>query len=72
MNSKNIEALKEQYPVGSRVELLSNMEDPYGQGRKAGDKATVKFIDDIGQIHVSWDNGSSLALVPGIDRFRKI
>lgn len=34
-----------------------------------GLKGTIKKIDDIGQIHVSWENGSSLAINPKIDKF---
>ena len=30
---------------------------------------TVKTVDDIGQIHVKWDNGSTLALDPKKDEF---
>ena len=30
---------------------------------------TVEFIDDANQIHVSWENGSSLALIPEVDQF---
>ncbi len=33
---------------------------------------TVKKIDDIGQIHVQWDNGSTLALDPKKDEFTVI
>ena len=29
----------------------------------------VDFIDDIGQIHINWNNGSTLALVPDLDEF---
>ena len=29
----------------------------------------VEFIDDAKQIHVLWENGSSLALIPEIDIF---
>ena len=36
---------------------------------KKGDKGTITGVDDIGQIHVNWDNGSTLALVYGEDRF---
>ena len=31
---------------------------------------TVKGVDDKGQIQVDWDNGSSLSLVYGLDKFR--
>lgn len=72
ISAQNIQKLKDMYPVGSRVRMLSDMDDPYGQGRRAGDTGTVTFIDDIGQIHVKWDNGGSLAIVPEIDKFTKI
>ena len=62
--------LKEKYPKGTRVELI-NMEDPYSK-LLPGDKGTVICVDDIGTIHISWDKGSSLGLIPGVDSFKKI
>lgn len=32
-----------------------------------GTKGVVEFIDDIGTIHVEWENGSSLGVVYGED-----
>lgn len=29
-------------------------------------------MDDMGQIGMKWDNGSSLSLIPGEDSFRKL
>lgn len=52
---------------GKRIELI-RMEDPY-TNLKEGDKGTIQFTDDIGQIHVKWDNGSTLAVVPEIDEY---
>ena len=54
--------------VGQRVQLI-NMNDPYTT-LKSGDEGTIKFTDDIGQIHVQWDNGSTLALIPGEDSYQ--
>lgn len=57
--------------VGKRVELIF-MNDPYPGKLASGSLGTIKAIDSIGQIHVSWDCGSSLALVPEVDRFNII
>ena len=61
---------KEGYPPGTRVELIS-MEDPYDPV-PVGTKGTVELVDDLGQIHLRWDNGRTLAIIPQRDRFRKI
>ena len=55
---------------GKRIELIS-ISDPY-TNLKPGDRGTVDFIDDMGTIHVVWDNGSTLGLVPGEDQYRII
>ena len=34
---------------------------------KPGMEGTAKFRDDLGILHVDWDNGVSLGLIPGID-----
>lgn len=52
---------------GKRITLI-RMEDPYTD-LKSGDEGTIKFTDGIGQIHVDWDNGSSLAVIPEIDEY---
>ena len=65
-----IEYLKRRFPTGTRVELVS-MNDLY-TALKPGDKGTVDFVDDMGTIFVSWDNGSSLGVVYGEDRIRII
>jgi len=65
-----LEALRKAYTAGTRVELIC-MDDPYGK-LQPGDQGTVKDIDDIGTVFCSWDNGSSLGLLYGIDRYRKV
>jgi len=60
-----VESVKAEYPEGCRVELLS-MSDPFTNIRK-GTQGTVRKVDDIGSVHVNWDNGSSLAAVYGVD-----
>ncbi|WP_231583056.1 DUF4314 domain-containing protein [Actinobaculum suis] len=56
-----------QPATAPRVRLIST-DDPYTNLR-AGDEGTVAFIDDAGTVHVEWDNGSNLGLVPGVDRW---
>lgn len=69
MRSCILEELRKQYPVGSRVEL-TKMEDV--QAPPIGTKGTVLGVDDIGSIMVAWDNGSSLNVVYGVDRCKRL
>ena len=59
MTRLEIDLIKKEFTPGMRLVLHemkgeSNMYD--------GLEGTVTAVDDIGQIHVHWDNGSSLAL----------
>ena len=68
--SRQAEQYKKQYPPGTRIELIG-MKDPFAPV-PSGTRGTVKVVDDIGQLHMHWDNGRSLAVVPGEDSFRKL
>ncbi len=68
MNRDKVKQLRERYPKGTRVQLVS-MEDPYSP-IAPGTEGEIAFIDDAGSVHMKWDNGSSLALIPGEDSFR--
>lgn len=63
-----VQDIRENYPVGCRVELL-RMDDE--QAPPVGTKGTVRGVDDAGSIMVSWDNGSSLSVVFGSDSCRR-
>lgn len=65
-----IERLRIQYPAGCRVELVS-MNDPYTKLRP-GDQGNVIAVDDIGTVHIAWDNGSSLGVAYGEDVIRRL
>ena len=67
MDRKMVNFIKEQYSPGTRIRLNS-MEDPYAP-IAPGTEGEVDFVDDIGTIHMKWDNGRSLALIPGEDSF---
>ena len=58
---------KEAYPSGTRV-LLVQMSDPY-HPVESGMRGTVCFVDDLGTVHIDWDN---VGVVPGKDEFRKL
>lgn len=71
MRKEMVAYLRERYPVGLRVELVS-MDDPYNTKLTPGAKGTVMGVDDIGTIHVKWDCGSTLGVVYGVDSCRAI
>ena len=64
-----IECLREDFPVGCRVELL-RMDDV--QAPPIGTLGTVIGVDAIGTIHVDWDNGCGLGVAYGEDDCRRI
>ena len=66
---KEVEMIKKMYPVGTRIKL-NYMEDSFAV--PSGMTGTVDYVDDEGQIGMSWDNGRTLPLVYGIDSFSKI
>lgn len=70
ISKETLAMLREKYPIGTRVELVY-MDDPY-TSLTAGDKGTVKYVDDMGTIHISWGCGSSLGVVYGVDVITKI
>ena len=54
---------------GKRIKCIS-MNDDYPVPE--GTEGTVDLVDDMGTIHVKWDNGSSLGLVPEEDKYELI
>ena len=64
-----IEQIRQTYAPGTRIEH-QHMEDP--QPVPDGTRGTVANVDDAGTIHMKWDNGRTLGLVPGEDQFRKL
>lgn len=65
---ETINRLRQEYPPGTRI-VLESMNDPHAP--PPGTKGTVVYVDDMGQIGMKWDNGSSLSLMPGLDSFSK-
>lgn len=68
-NKERLEQLRSAYPDGTRIVLLQ-MDD--AQAPPNGTKGTVVGVDDTGSLLVHWDNGSTLNVLYGIDRYLKI
>lgn len=61
--------VKRDYNKGTRIKLLSMA----GETQMwPGITGVVESVDDIGQVHVNWNNGSRLALNVYLDKFEII
>jgi hypothetical protein len=65
-----VKFMREQFPTGTRIRL-TEMKGPYAPV-PPGTEGTIDHIDDACQFHMTWDNGRTLALIPGVDRFSVI
>ena len=65
---QKVNRLKTEYPEGTRIRLIK-MNDI--QAPPMNTCGTVSKVDDIGNIMVRWDNGSSLSLLEDEDEFEK-
>lgn len=70
MNEQEIKHINEQFPKGTKIKLNHMFDDVHPV--PDGTKGIVEYVDDAGQIHVKWENGSSLALISNEDEFEKI
>lgn len=66
---ERVKFAKAAYPPYTRIELIY-MDDP--QSPPAGTQGTVTHVDDFGDLHMKWDNGSTIALLPDKDEFKVI
>lgn len=69
LTQKEIAEVRLNYPPGTRIELI-HMDDNWAV--PPGTRGTVEHVDDAGQIHMKWDNGRTLAIVPQVDKYRKL
>lgn len=65
-----VKDIKKRYPKGTRIELI-RMDDPYAP-IPSGTRGTVDHVDDAGHLHMKWDNGRTLAVLPEEDEFKVI
>ena len=64
LSRKQVERLRARYPSGTRIRLVE-MDD--SQAPPKGTLGTVCGVDDVGDLLVDWDTGSSLSVIPGVD-----
>ena len=69
ISREEVNRIKSQYPKGTQIELTSMNGEPQ---MPVGLKGVVDMVDDIGQIHTKWQNGSTLALNVDEDSFHII
>lgn len=55
---------------GDRIELVYTSDQ--FTNLQPGDQGTVTMIDAMDTVHVRWDSGSTLGMVPGEDNFKRI
>lgn len=63
---ENVRRLREKFKKGTRIKLIEMFNEPQMSHGLIG---TVSYVDDVGQVHVNWSNGSTLALNVDLDNF---
>ena len=69
ISKEELQRLREKYKPGTRVELL-HMDDI--QAPPAGTRGVIRGVDDAGDLLITWDTGSTLKLIIGVDDFRVV
>lgn len=59
-----------EYKQNDRVELVSTT-DEYTR-LKPGLRGWVSFVDSLGTVHVNWDDGARLGMIPGEDVIKHV
>ena len=70
ISEDKLNEIKENYPPETKIKLLKDMDDK--QPILAGTIGIVDYIDSEGQLHMKWENGRTLALIPEVDQFEII
>ena len=63
-------SLRERYPIGTRIKLISMGDDP--RPIPPGTKGTVEGVDEIATVFCRFDNGRSLGLAYGEYHYRAL
>ena len=68
LTQEQIKYIKDKYIAGTKIELIKMYD--YINPVPPKTKGIIRSVDDMGTIQVTWENGSSLGLVVGIDKFK--
>lgn len=69
LTQEEVQQIKEKYVAGLKVELIK-MYDLQAPPPKI--RGFIDFVDDVGTLHIRWENGSTLGLKIGVDEFKII
>lgn len=69
VDKKVVDYTKAIYKKGEKIKLIFMKDEPQMPHGLTG---TIHHVDDIGQIHVTWEDGTGLALILGVDGFVKL
>lgn len=64
--NKDLDSLRSEFQRGMRVKLI-HMDDM--QAPVSGTLGMIRGVDDLGNILMAWDSGSTLSLIFGEDEF---
>jgi hypothetical protein len=67
MNTKEI-MTQSYHLLGKTVELISTTDQH--TNLSPGATGIINFIDDFGTVFINWQDGSTLGLIPGVDRWK--
>ena len=68
-SNETIKHIKDTFKIGTRVKLIHMVDE---KNIAPGSTGTVSHVDDVGTIHVKWDNGRVLGLIYNEDEFEII
>ena len=66
-SENELDRIRREYPVGTIIELISMSDKP-----PKGTLGEIEGVDDLGDILVRWQTGSSLKVILSEDRIRKV
>ena len=68
-SENELDRIRREYPVGTIIELIE-MSDKFAPPK--GTLGEIEGVDDLGDILVRWQTGSSLKVILSEDRIRKV